>query len=423
ALVTVKAQISFFEGSFNEALKQAEKQQKKVYLDCYTSWCGPCKMMEKNVFTDSAVGNTYNKNFICFRVDMEKGEGPELQKRYSVQAFPTHLFINSNGELLHRSAGYQSSSQFINIAADANNSKKQSAGLENRYKNGERSELFLKEYLQYLKRNFMATDEAFDLYLKTLPENARNSEETIKMLVKYTENTRTYAYQLLTENDAKARKLYSEKMYHGKHLITIHMSAYIAGKDKDEKWLFELIPLYNKYAKNASRYITTELYSVYFKQSKEYKRLNDSLENHFQHNILHGKTVSETLDNKDDAAIKKLFEPKVKTSTYYASAENNNMLKINYISKANEMVEQAKFYTLADVAAEKQELQKAVNWVELALKAEEQVFYYRVYAQLLNKIGENEKAISTAQIGIALAKNKKHNTNDVEDMQLLIDQK
>ena len=47
-----------------------------IFLDAYASWCGPCKMLQKNVFTKKAVGDFYNSKFINVKMDMEKGEGP-----------------------------------------------------------------------------------------------------------------------------------------------------------------------------------------------------------------------------------------------------------------------------------------------------------------------------------------------------------
>ena len=49
--------INFFEGSFQEVKAEAKKQNKIIFIDCYTSWCGPCKWMAKNVFTDKKVGD------------------------------------------------------------------------------------------------------------------------------------------------------------------------------------------------------------------------------------------------------------------------------------------------------------------------------------------------------------------------------
>ena len=55
--------IRFFEGTLKEALAKAKKEGKFVFFDAYASWCGPCKTMENEVFTDSAVGAYFNEKF------------------------------------------------------------------------------------------------------------------------------------------------------------------------------------------------------------------------------------------------------------------------------------------------------------------------------------------------------------------------
>ena len=78
--------IEFREGSWEEMLKEARKEKKMIFVDCYASWCGPCKMLAKNIFTQDSVADFYNDNFVCFQIDMEKGEGPALAKKYGVAA-------------------------------------------------------------------------------------------------------------------------------------------------------------------------------------------------------------------------------------------------------------------------------------------------------------------------------------------------
>ena len=70
--------IVFREGNWEKILKQAKKEKKLIFVDCYTSWCGPCKMLAKNVFTQDKVADFYNTEFVCVKMDMEKGEGPAL---------------------------------------------------------------------------------------------------------------------------------------------------------------------------------------------------------------------------------------------------------------------------------------------------------------------------------------------------------
>ena len=71
----VEEGIKFFEGTWEEALTLAKKEHKIIFVDAYTTWCGPCKQMAKDVFTQKEVGDFYNKSFINVKLDMEKGEG------------------------------------------------------------------------------------------------------------------------------------------------------------------------------------------------------------------------------------------------------------------------------------------------------------------------------------------------------------
>ena len=70
-----KSSITFFDGSWSEALTKARTESKLIFVDAYTSWCGPCKLMSNKVFTDKKVGKFYNDNFINVKLDVEKGEG------------------------------------------------------------------------------------------------------------------------------------------------------------------------------------------------------------------------------------------------------------------------------------------------------------------------------------------------------------
>ena len=90
--------------TFEEALRQAKAENKMVFLDFYTSWCGPCKMMNKTVFPLKSVGDYFNKRFVSMRMDAEK-EGKALAQRFEVNAYPTYFVINTDGSVYHKMIG------------------------------------------------------------------------------------------------------------------------------------------------------------------------------------------------------------------------------------------------------------------------------------------------------------------------------
>jgi thiol:disulfide interchange protein len=97
--------ILFEETTFEEALAKARAENKLLFMDCYTEWCGPCKIMSRSVFTREEVGDFFNANLINLKVDMEKGEGIALAKRYGIKAYPTMLLLRPDGTLQHSLVG------------------------------------------------------------------------------------------------------------------------------------------------------------------------------------------------------------------------------------------------------------------------------------------------------------------------------
>jgi len=91
----VKDSIHFFPGSWREAVAKAKTEKKHIFLDAYASWCVPCKTMEREVYTDRKVAKYFNANFISIKIDMEKGEAPDLSKRFtSIDGYPSLLFFD-----------------------------------------------------------------------------------------------------------------------------------------------------------------------------------------------------------------------------------------------------------------------------------------------------------------------------------------
>lgn len=94
--------VQFQELTFQEALDKAKAENKLVFVDCYTSWCGPCKYMLNNVFVLPEVGTFFNDHFVNVKYDMEKGEGRYLGGRFRVRSYPTFLLIRPDGTVQHQ---------------------------------------------------------------------------------------------------------------------------------------------------------------------------------------------------------------------------------------------------------------------------------------------------------------------------------
>lgn len=86
-------------------LDKAVAENKLVFIDFYTDWCLPCKMMEKDVFVDKELGLFFNTHFINFKVNAEKGNGINLAQIFEIKAYPTLLFLNEKGQVLERKEG------------------------------------------------------------------------------------------------------------------------------------------------------------------------------------------------------------------------------------------------------------------------------------------------------------------------------
>lgn len=97
--------VKFEDLTYEKALAKAKTENKLVFVDCYTSWCGPCKMMAKAMFPKKEAGDFFNPRFVCVKYDMEKGEGIELAKKFNVKSFPTFLLVRPDGTVQHRING------------------------------------------------------------------------------------------------------------------------------------------------------------------------------------------------------------------------------------------------------------------------------------------------------------------------------
>lgn len=188
---------------WNEVLEIAAKENKLIFVDCYTTWCGPCKGLAKDVFPQKIVGDYMNPKFINVKMDMEKGDGIELHKRYKkyIPGFPTMMIINSKGEVLHEVVGYKKPDELIKAVQGGLDGKTVSAMVD-RYTKGERTPQFIKEYLEVLNTAFKR-DEMAQLaidYVKGLPAEDLKKQDIIEIYTPYIKDIYTAEYKFIMKN-------------------------------------------------------------------------------------------------------------------------------------------------------------------------------------------------------------------------------
>lgn len=105
----------FQNGTLQEALDLAKKEKKMVFVDIYATWCGPCKLLKKNTFSNESVGKFYNEKFVNITIDGEKGEGIDLIKKYNVMAYPTLIYLDADGNVKHQTMGYMAHDAFLEL--------------------------------------------------------------------------------------------------------------------------------------------------------------------------------------------------------------------------------------------------------------------------------------------------------------------
>lgn len=234
--------ISFKKCNWSDALRMAKQENKLIFVDFYTQWCGPCLNMAQNVFVLHSVGTFYNENFISLKIDAENGVGVELAKKYNIRSYPTYLFIDPNSEkIVHQSSGRQDAGTFIFTGKSALDEKKQSVYLNKQYALGNSTTDFLLDYAMYKGSVYdkNAVKEVCDK-LQESGEFTLENEKAWNLFVSYVTGIDNFMFEDLVSNVVKLRKKYGADIVDAKFYAETQYSRdrdkvvalpYFQGKD------------------------------------------------------------------------------------------------------------------------------------------------------------------------------------------------
>lgn len=162
--------IEFVHVKWQEAIEMAKEQNKLLFVDSYTEWCGPCKRMAKHEFVKADVGEIYNENFINLKLDMESKNGRTFDSSYPVSAYPTMFFIDGEGKVVKKVKGGQKGDGLISMAKKVLKSYDTSGKFKEKYDAGDRSYEIVYSYVEALNKASKPSLRISNDYLKSNPE-------------------------------------------------------------------------------------------------------------------------------------------------------------------------------------------------------------------------------------------------------------
>lgn len=212
AFGSIQAQegIHFESGNWSQVREKARQEKKLIFIDVYTPWCIPCKKMVKDVFVLPEVGERFNKDFINYKIDAEKGEGIDLALQYKVGSYPTYLFVNPDGTLIYRSVGSMPAERFLGearLALSEASDPRPLAEWEDSYLAKKTDTAFVWAYFEKRKRLGLDNADIADQYVTLLTKTQLLEKGFIsKLLQQQRLNTDGALLQFITENKAAVKE-------------------------------------------------------------------------------------------------------------------------------------------------------------------------------------------------------------------------
>ncbi len=268
--------INLRETSLNEALIEANKENKPVLLYFSNDQCGPCIKMEKEVFTDGSIVEFFSKNFICAKskkihriegdiIDSLNNELKIYDRRYDVIANPTFIVINAEGDLIHRTAGFKNTAAFLEFGEKALSTDRNYIQYEKKIGEGDYSFETVKGYLEcvhsariiYEEFGFSGeAQEILDRYFKNQNNLDYTSENNWYLINHFVYHPKSNAFDFVLKNQDLFISKYGEKEVNKKILEVFGINMFFgdqssAGyqklKEELAQWQYPQIAALTKY--------------------------------------------------------------------------------------------------------------------------------------------------------------------------------
>ena len=323
AVIGQEKGITFEHGlNWSQIKEKAKKENKFIFVDLFTTWCGPCKYMSASVFPQTKVGDFFHSKFVNAKIQMDKTdkdseevkawyeEAERFGKDYKIAAYPTFLIFNPQGELVHRMVGGGDADEFIERSKDALKPETQYYALLKAF-NENPTDLSLAHRM--VRAANTAYDEATvtqaeDIIIShTKPENL--TKECAAYLVANTRTSRSKAFELLRDNPEKIDALLEKNGAANRVLATVAINEVLGTKidfNTEPNWEALKTEISDKYANINFDPIFKLMKAQYYVQSRNWSSLTNIVDSYLTSEDLNSNQLNsyawEIFENSTDAA-------------------------------------------------------------------------------------------------------------------------
>lgn len=377
--------ISFVHNTtWDKVVAQAKAENKHIFVDAFTTWCGPCKQMSANIFPLKEVGDYYNTHYINLKLQMDVTKNDDenvkswystakaFETKYKVNAYPIYLIFNPQGELVHRGIGSSPAKEFIQLGMSGIDPTKQIVTLHNQYLAGKQDAASLYNLMQAAIQagDDAISKEVYPKYIAT--QQDLFTKENLAIITSQMGDTKSDAFALISNNLLKVNAVLgnnnSSYMVH-ETILDQHVYRQYFTKNAAPNWVALEQDLKAKFPLHAT-VVTLKAKIAYFNNKKEWT-------NFF---------------NAADAYINTL------------GLANVNVNELNSLAWSS-------FEQVTDKAL----LKKALTWSKQSFAINNQAPFIDTYANLLHKLGKQKDALQWEQKAITIAKNNGEDVTDYTD--------
>jgi thioredoxin-related protein len=371
-------------GNWEQILDEAKMENKYIFVDCYTTWCGPCMEMEKSVYADEKVADFFNDKFISVKMQMDtsKEDNDNIKRRYvyaryfqthyKINTFPTFLFFNPKGLIINRDIGAKTVDDFLALGRESANPAKDYYELLEQFRHGKRdfAEMSYMAHMGLKLEDSNTAQQIAKEYIYLLKGETLFTKPSIQFMEEFTKGSEDKGFFWFYRDADSIDKIMGDDIFSEQFVQSIIYREVVVPELNQKTEAVDSIPDWNNI------------------QSLISKRYND----YYSERVITGAKATWGFDHKNLQEYTKWL---VRFQEKFGSKANTGFMAS---------------WTLNDYAwaiflysDNRDELNKALSWSCRAVMMSPSANWMDTYANILFKLGRTNEAIAWERIAAKLS--------------------